>query len=356
MRPISVAGMGKTILTIRFSAVLAVFLWFSGQPVLATENTAEMTAETHEEESFNFGETLLHHVKDSYEWHFFSTGSIRAAIDLPIMAWTPGEGLVFFSSAKLKGGHAYKGFVLHHGKLEREDGKWFLNLSLTKVVCSMLISLALLLWIFIGVARKYKNRESEAPHGFQAFIEPLVLFIRDEVVYPILGEKSDRYLPYLLTVFFFIWINNLLGLLPGSGNVTGNIAVTGTLAAFTFLIVNFSGNKHYWQHIFAPPGVPVYLYPIMWIVEIMGIFTKPFALMIRLFANILAGHMIILTVIGLIFIFGQLHPAVGWGMSVMSVPFAVFMMSLELLVAALQAYIFTILSALFIGQAIEESH
>ena len=204
------------------------------------------------------------------------------------------------------------------------------------------------LW-FGGLARQYKK--NAVPKGFGRVLEPLVIYVRDEIAKPnISRDKYKRYLPFLLTVFFFIWINNLLGLIPVlAPNLTGNIAVTMVLALFTLIITNVSGNRGYWGHILLPP-VPWWLYPIMIPVELIGIFTKPFALMIRLFANITAGHILILSLVSLIFIFKSVY------MSALSIPFMVFMNVLELLVAALQAYIFTLLSALFIGMATEEAH
>jgi F-type H+-transporting ATPase subunit a len=180
-----------------------------------------------------------------------------------------------------------------------------------------------------------------------------VVFVRDDIAKPNIGDKYHRFMPYLLTIFFFIWINNLMGLIPffpGGANVTGNIAFTLTLSVFTFIVTNVNGNKHYWKHIFATPGVPIAVLPIMALVEFIGIFTKPFALMVRLFANITAGHIIILSLVSLIFVFESVF------ISPISIGFGLFMNVLELLVAALQAYIFTLLSAMFIGGAVEEHH
>ncbi|WP_054715092.1 F0F1 ATP synthase subunit A [Marinifilum fragile] len=194
-------------------------------------------------------------------------------------------------------------------------------------------------------------------------MEPLILFVRDEIAKPAIGEKKyEKYMPFLLTIFFFIWLNNLMGLvpfIPGGANVTGNITITMVLALFTFIITTFSGNKNYWVHIFNTPGVPWWLkfpVPLMPLVELMGVFTKPFVLMVRLFANITAGHMIVLAFVSLIFIFGQISPMLGYGTSVISVLFVIFMDMLELLVALIQAYVFTLLSALYFGMATEEHH
>ena len=219
----------------------------------------------------------------------------------------------------------------------------------------MFISVALLFIIFFSVARSYKRNEGKAPRGLQSFFEPIIIFVRDDIAKDAIGPKHERFLPYLLTIFFFIWFNNVLGLFPAGANLTGNIAITLTLALFTLLVTLFSSNKNYWNHIFNTPGVPWWLktvLPIMPLVEFIGIFTKPFALMIRLFANITAGHIIMLSLFSLIFIFNK----VGAFVAPASVAFAVAMTFLELFVALLQAYVFTLLSALYFGGAVEEAH
>jgi F-type H+-transporting ATPase subunit a len=237
------------------------------------------------------------------------------------------------------------------------------DISMTKNVVAMLISMFILVWVFVSVAKAYTKRKGQAPKGMQSMLEPIIIFVRDEIAKPAIGEKKyAKYMPYLLTVFFFIWLNNLMGLvplLPGGANVTGNITITLVLALFTFVITTINGNKNYWAHIFNTPGVPWWLkypIPLMPLVEFMGVITKPFVLMVRLFANITAGHMIVLAFVSLIFIFGQISPALGYGTSVVSVLFVVFMDLLELLVALIQAYVFTLLSALYFGMATEEHH
>jgi F-type H+-transporting ATPase subunit a len=234
---------------------------------------------------------------------------------------------------------------------------------MTKNVVAMLISMMILLWIFISVAKAYTQRKGKAPKGLQSVMEPLILFVRDEIARPAIGEKKyERYMPFLLTIFFFIWLNNLMGLVPlfpGGANVTGNITITLVLALFTFIITTFSGNKNYWVHIFNTPGVPWWLkfpVPLMPFVEIIGMITKPVVLMIRLFANITAGHMIVLAFVSLIFIFGELSVAIGYGTSILSLAFIIFMDVIELLVALIQAFVFTLLSALYFGMATEEHH
>jgi F-type H+-transporting ATPase subunit a len=298
-----------------------------------------------------------HHIADAHEWHFFSIGDTHVVLPLPIIIYSPDRGLEIFSSSRFVGEDhqsvSYNGYYLdHHNHLRTEDPeRKFYDFSITKNVLSMFIGVALMLWVFLTCAARYKKNGIAAPKGVQSFFEPLILFVRDDIAIPNIGkEKYEKFFPFLLTVFFFIWFNNLLGLLPGGANVTGNISVTFVLAAFTFIVTNISGNKNYWIHIFKTPGVPWWLLPIMIPVEVIGMFTKPFSLMVRLFANITAGHIIILSILGLIFIFQSI--AVG----PVSVIFATFMNFLELLVAFLQAYVFTLLSAIYIGAAVEEHH
>ncbi|MCF8234826.1 MAG: F0F1 ATP synthase subunit A [Bacteroidales bacterium] len=345
-----------------------------------------------EEEEFNAGESIIEHIIDSHEWHIATLGETHISIPLPVILWHDGK-LHIFMSSKLHHGHAsYKGFRLmtegeFKGKIlhdpledpdynyldeeivavEQEGGKKQydvpLDFSITKNVAAIFISMIIMSWMFISIAKRYKKRKGEAPKGLQSLLEPLILFIRDDVAKEAIGVKRhERYLPFLFTLFFFIFLNNLLGLVPffpGGANVTGNIAVTGVMAVFTFLITTFSANKNYWKHIFNTPGVPWWLkipIPIMPLVEFMGIFTKPFVLMVRLFANITAGHIIVLGFISLVFIFGNIQPAMGYGVSIVSIAFAVFMGLLELLVAFIQAYVFTLLSALYFGMATEDHH
>jgi F-type H+-transporting ATPase subunit a len=231
------------------------------------------------------------------------------------------------------------------------------DLSLTKNATQMLLMLTVLLVLLLSVAKKYKNGEgvNNAPKGWQNALEPVITFVRDDIARPSIGKHYAKYLPYLLTVFFFILINNLFGLIPGSANVSGNIAFTFILGIISFVVIMFSTNRHYWGHIFWPP-VPHGVKPILVPVEILGIFTKPFALIIRLFANMLAGHIIILSFICLIFIMASMKQAIGWGTSPLFTGLAVFIYLLEVLVAFIQAYIFTNLTAVFIGQAMEGGH
>lgn len=329
------------------------------------------------EEEFNSVEMIMHHISDAHDFHFLdytdSEGVEHAvSIPLPVILYT-NNGLVCFMSSAFHHNDdgtyvvSKKGtnFVKYHEKIyQLNDGASSLefdeqhhplnavkpiDVSITKNVFSMLLSLVLLLTLF-GAAGKSARKNPGAPRGILAFLEPIIVFIREDIIIPNVGEKKYKtYIPYLITIFFFIFFNNLLGLIPGGANVTGNIAVTLVLSVFTLLVTNFSANKAYWKHIFLPP-VPLALYPIMVPIEVIGVLTKPFALMIRLFANITAGHIIILSLISLIFVFKSIFIAP------VSVGFVLFMYTLELLVALLQAYIFTLLSALFIGQAIEEHH
>jgi len=318
-------------------------------PVFANEPAAT-TAEATQEEAFNPGEMILHHIGDSHEWHWFSTDNGHFVAPLPIIAYRPGKGVSIFSSARLAEGQTYDGLKLEHEHLVTEDGSKVYDFSITKNAAALLGSGLILLVVFMAVARGYKKNHGKAPTGIQSFFEPIIIFIRDEVAKKSIGPKYERYMPYLLTVFFFIWFNNLLGLTPGAANLTGNIAVTFTLAILTLIITLASSNKYYWAHIFATPGVPKALLPIMIPVELIGVVVKPFSLMIRLFANITAGHIVILSFISLIFIFKNV------ALAPVSLAFGLFINVLELLVAILQAYIFTLLTAMYIGGAVEEHH
>lgn len=343
------------------------FLLFLGGPILASEKTHSAK---NTEEEFDAKTFILDHVLDAHEWHiatYTSHGEEKhLTIPLPVILYSKNSGFHVFMSSKLAHGHVYKGFKMERpakstGRIVEisqgggeEKIQFPLDFSITKTVFGMFISVIIVLWLLLSLAKSYKKTGISEPKGLQGVIEPVVLFVRDDIAKLILGEdKYEKYLPYLLSAFFFIWVNNILGLIPilrFGANVTGNISVTLVLAIFTFLITQFSANKQYWKHIVATPGVPAWLAPVMIPVELISLLTKPFALMIRLFANIVAGHMSILTFIGLIFIFKSIYVAPG------SIFFVLFMDLLEILVGFLQAYIFTILSAVFIGQAIAEEH
>lgn len=354
--------------------LLIFFFALSINPVFASdeEHAAHDSHDTHQNEKFEPGNFIMDHIADAYDWHILSYGDFHATVPLPVILFSDHSGFHMFMSSNFHHGHSsYKGFsIASEGEfrskvVEMVDGKEVrpFDISMTKNVVAMLISMFILLWVFISVAKAYTTRKGQAPKGLQSFVEPVIIFIRDEIAKPAIGEKKyAKYMPYLLTVFFFIWLNNLMGLipiLPGGANVTGNITITLVLALFTFVITTINGNKNYWAHIFNTPGVPWWLkypIPLMPLVEFMGVITKPFVLMVRLFANITAGHMIVLAFVSLIFIFGQISPALGYGTSVVSVLFVVFMDMLELLVALIQAYVFTLLSALYFGMATEEHH
>ena len=317
---------------------------------------------------FDAGPYIMAHIADSHEWHILTKKNGESvAIYLPVIVYSKEKGLHIFSSKRFAHGQEYKGFRIEEegelkGKIVTIKGDGHideenlpLDFSMTKTVIGMLSAAIICLFIFLSLARSYRKTGISHPKGMQSFLEPIILFVRDDIAIPNLGlHKYEKYMPYLLSVFFFILINNLMGLIPFpppfGANVTGNIAITLTLAVCTFLIIQFSGNKSYWRHIFATPGVPFWLLPVMIPVEIIGILSKPFALMIRLFANILAGHIVVLSLICLIFIFDSL------ALAPVSIFFVIFMDCLELLVAFLQAYIFTLLSALFISMAVQESH
>jgi F-type H+-transporting ATPase subunit a len=332
-------------------------------------------AGTAEKKEFNATDLINEHIRDSHEFHIVDWAGHPISFYLPVILWT-NNGLEVFSAEAFhhdnEGEHVidvngqklvrfnevifYADKYESLSKEERENGAFAfdarpLDFSITKNVFSMLMSAIIMFLLFLAVARSYKKNKL-APKGIAGFLEPLVTFVRDDIARPNIGEKKyAKYMPYLLTIFFFIWINNLIGLIPFfpfSSNLTGNIYFTFVMALITFIITTFSGNKDYWGHIFNTPGVPFWLAPIMIPVEVIGMLTKPFALMIRLFANITAGHIIILSLVSLIFIFET-----AW-ISPVSGAFVLFMSVLEMLVAALQAYVFTLLSALFIGQAVAE--
>ncbi len=334
--------------------------------------------ESEEKGEFKVEELIMHHIKDEYSWHLLdykAADGIEKPLyfHLPVIIYYKGNLEIFMSSKfKKNDGKVVRNgvtYVNYHEKIYvsdkdgaiikeyDEDGKYKilndrpLDFSITKNVFSLFVAAFLVLWVFLTVARGYKKRGIASPKGMQAFWEPIIVFIKKDVAEASIGkEKSARYLPYLLSVFFFILFNNLLGLVPifpGGANVTGNIAVTMTLALFTMFFINVFGSKSYWKHIFLPP-VPKWLLPMMVPVELIGLITKPFALMIRLFANITAGHIIILSLVSLIFIFQS------FAIAPVSVFFVLFMSFLKLLVSFLQAYIFTILSALFIGMAAKD--
>ncbi len=374
------------------------------------EATHHQEAGDHGEEGYDPVETVTSHISDANNFHIWK----GVHLPLPCMLYAPEQGWSFFMSSKFEHGHvAVDGYVLtEHGRVNRipdssfpegevhidgiihkKEGEKtveyalyhgkeykldkpstldggvlgggitsFYDFSITKNVFTMILAAILLIWLFLAVRRGYEKNDGKAPSGVQSFMEPFFTFMRDEVTRPMIGDKHfERFQPFIMTIFFFILFCNLMGLIPffpGSANVTGNLAVTMVLAVFTFLVVNLNGNRHYWEHILWMPGVPAWVKIILTPIEIFGVFVKPFALMIRLFANITAGHIIILSLIGLIFLFGNNGENVG-GAAVGGIVgglFTAFMNLIELLVAFLQAFIFAILSAAFIGDAVAEDH
>ncbi len=325
--------------------VLLSSLWALSTPVFASDEKEEGKTE----EKFNVSEVILHHVMDNHVWHF-ADGLV---LPLPVIVYSDERGLDIFSSGNFfneqEQSVEYNGYKLEDSHITLADsGKPVLDFSITKNVAMLFINVALILFVFMKVSSAYKKNKGKAPSGLQSFIEPIIFFIRDEIVKPNIGPRYERYLPYLLTLFFFILFGNILGLVPGAANLTGNIAVTMTLALFTFIITNVSGNKNYWKHIFWTPGVPLPLRFIILPVEIIGIFTKPFSLMVRLFAAITAGHIVLLSLLCLTFIFHN------WGAGVGASVFVLFISLIELLVAGIQAYVFTLFTSLYIGLATEE--
>jgi F-type H+-transporting ATPase subunit a len=345
--------------------ISALFLLLGVMPTLSF---SQENAKKEESKPFDPKEVVFEHIGDSHFWPVSFPLMGEHFISLPVILYTDKGLETFWSGSLLKEegkeeGPAYKGthytYKLEENKIvavneagEVDKSAKIYDFSITRNVASMWLGMVILLIVFFAVTAGYKKRAGKAPKGIQALLEPVILFVRDDVAIPNIGIKHGKYMPLLLTIFFFILINNLLGLVPifpGGFNLTGNIAVTMVLSVIVLIVINFSGNKYYWKHIFTP-DIPFWLYPIMVPVEIIGIISKPFALMIRLFANITAGHIIVLSLISLIFIFKT-----AW-MSTVSVPFVVFMDMIELLVAFLQAFIFTMLTSLFIGMAVEEHH
>ncbi len=370
--------------------VFALFLTFSVK-LTASEPQENAVAPHHEDaaavnheevknpkKKINIAEIAFEHILDSHSWHLWGAGHDAVSIPLPVILKS-NNGLVFFSSSAFhhdvhgtevveRNGERFVNFedkIYYASATPNEHGQFLdlkvdekgkhevlnatvLDFSITKNVAQLLLTAIILILIFTSIAKAYKTQGvTSAPKGKQSFFEPLIVFVRDDIAKGNIGHTADKYVPYLLTVFFLILINNVLGLIPISANLTGNIAFTLVMATCTLIIVNINGNKNYWSHIFLPHA-PKAIWPILIPIEIVGILTKPFALMIRLFANIAAGHIIVISLIGLIFIFES------WALSPVSVAFALFIDVLECLVAFLQAYIFTMLTALFIGSAVAD--
>lgn len=344
------------------SFIAALLGFFCGIPAAASDA---------ENEEIDVKEVVLGHMSDAHEWHITTWNDVHVTIPLPVIVRSETSGWHVFSSARFhdNADGIYEGFYENS-----EDGKVYektpagdvrpLDISITKNVLQLWIVAALMLSIFLGCSRWYKKKKpsDNAPKGFVGMMEMFVMSIHDDVIKANIGEKHYRfYAPYLLTAFFFIFFSNLLGLVPifpGGANLTGNIAITLFLALCTFLAVNLFGNRHYWKEIFWPE-VPLMLkcpIPLMPVIEFFGILTKPLALMVRLFANVMAGHSIILSLTCIIFVTCQIGIGIGATLSTVSVVILIFMNTLELLIAFIQAYVFTMLSAVFIGQAHQEAH
>lgn len=358
-----------------YRLLFILLLW--GVYLLGASPAALAADEVHsaqEEPAFNAGKYVIEHVSDAYEWHITTIGHTHITVPLPVIVYSKSRGLHLFMSSKFHHGHdSFNGFMIAHegpyeGKIVELNDQGSItgrpwDFSVTKTVAGVMVASILIVILFLGLARNARHYAGNAPRGFYNLIEPVIIFIRDEVAVPAIGEhKYERFMPFLLTMFFFILINNLLGLIPVfpfGANVTGNISVTMVLALFTFFMTNLNGNRHYWKEIFNP-DVPWWMkmpIPLMPFVEFAGMFTKPFVLMVRLFANMLAGHLIVTVFISLIFIFSAvLGQVAGWGISPVSVGFSVFIILLDVLVSFIQAYVFTLLSALYFGMATAEHH
>ncbi len=371
----------------RLKIILALLIIFSLPAGLthAQEHAGETAAQEEETEvKLDPGKVVLDHIIDAHEFHFATLGNKHFTLPLPIILWSEGKLHTFMSSKFHHGTDAHEGFmIVNHDMKDRvkasggDPNKYLLNtivavdenkmprtdvsvvdLSLTKNATQMIVASILLVILMVSIANKYKREgPDKAPSGIQGWVEPVITFIRDDVAKPALGKRWKTYMPLLLSVFFFILINALIGMLPGAANPTGNLAFTGVLALISLVVILFSTNKGFWGHVFWFPGVPIPVKLMMLPVELMGIITKPFALMIRLFANMVSGHVIILSFVLLIFIFGAMNTALGFGTSPIFILLAVFIFAIKILVIFIQAYIFTNLTAVFIGQAFEhEGH
>ena len=354
------------------SMMLAVSMLFS--PTAAMAQEGESHAGQEESSKIDMTSLILDHISDSYEWHFCGEGENAVAIPLPVFVYSKVRGEWFFFSFKhieeAEHHHTtYEGFKLaeegeaNEGKiveLNPATGEWErpLDLSLTKNAVGLFLNSIILICIVMYCANWYKKKKPEdtAPKGFVGLIEMMVTMVYNDIIKANISQHVQRYSGYLLCAFFFIFLTNLIGLIPGSANLTGNIAITCVLACCTFLFTNIGGNKEYWKEIFWADGMPTWLKPIMAVIEFFGLFTKPVALMIRLFANIMAGHAALLALIGVIFITAQIGAAINGIMTPLAVFFAIFLDCLELLVAFIQAYVFTMLSAVFIGLSVPKHH
>ena len=353
----------------------------------------EAAGSKHKNPDEDISQIIIHHLMDSHDWHITDIGETSIALHMPWILYNSEKGIQFFGSTHsldadpnyvvshdhvyyVKGeahvseeealAHPDKYVVAHgdghggHGEgsshiYELASGVTVIDFSLTKTGLQILLIAVIMMVLFMSIAKAYKKRDGLAPKGVQSFFEPVFLFVRDDVAKPYMHGKHDRYVPYLLTLFFFIWFSNMLGLTPLSSNITGNTTITIMLALLTFILIVFSATKDFWLHILWFPGVPIWMKPLMFVVELMGFLTKPAALAIRLFANISAGHFMVLSLISLILILGDFGRSPGGAIGIMplSILFSVFIFVVEVLVAAVQAFVFSLLTAVFIGQALE---
>lgn len=351
---------------LRYIMLLLLLLPCSGAAFASPRNAGEA-------QTVDVKKIIFDHVKDSYEWHITTVGNKHITLPLPIILYSSRTGWELFSSSVFHETDVYNGFYIsqggsYEGKIveldsEGNEQRPVLDISLTKTVISIFIISFVLILVVVGTARWYKNRKptDEAPRGFVGIMEMVIIIVVESVIKPNVGSTYKRYVPFLLTLFFMILLTNLMGLLPifpGGANVTGNISVALALALCTFLTVNIFGNKEYYKEIFWP-DVPTWLkapLPLMPIIELVGVLVKPFALTIRLFANILAGHTALLAFVSIIFVTMAVNRYIGSAMTVVSVFFTIFMNVLELLVAFIQAFVFTMLSSVFIGLSQPEHH
>jgi len=340
--------------------------------LIGVQSAFASTPEASGKSDVNVKDIIFGHIGDSYEWHVTTWGETHVTVPLPVIVRSSQTGWHVFLSSAFHHSEEYQGLYIakdgnYKGKIVERDAAGQevrpIDLSITKTAFALIFNSLLLIIIVMCVVRWYKKkpREAAAPKGFVGFMEMFIMMINDDVIKSCVGKDYKRYAPYLLTAFFFIFINNIMGLIPvfpGGANVTGNIAITLVLALCTFFAVNIFGNKEYWKEVLWP-NVPWWLkfpIPMMPVIELFGIFTKPFALMIRLFANIMAGHSAIIGLTSIVFVTVSMGPAMNGSMTVVSVLFGIFMNCVELLVAFIQAYVFTMLSAVFIGLSRAEEH
>lgn len=335
-------------------------------PELSQQNVANEHDAHAKHEDVDIVETILHHVSDANENHIGTIGDKHITMPLPcILINKETKKVTFIMSSAFH--HApngeIDGYKLVHGRVidaKTEKRDTFYDMSITKNVFNMLLGFIILTIIFFSIKGAYVKRKGQAPKGIQSVFEPVIKFLVDEVAKPNIGPKYEKFMPYLLSVFFFILINNLLGLVPflGGINSSGNISFTLVLAMCSLLLINLNGNKDYWTHVFAMPGVPKWVLVILTPIEILGVFLKPAVLMLRLFGNITGGHIAVLSIVSLIFIMGEMGEKMGGAAAggFIAFPILLFVNAMELFVAFLQAYVFTLLTAIFIGAAVEEHH